>query len=55
MLFWKLIFVSVRSQMQYPASFLMLAVSHFLGTLVDIAAIWVLFDRFKIIQGWTAL
>lgn len=52
-LFFKLIAVSLRSQMQYPASFLMLLVSHFLGTLVDILGIWVLFDRFNIIQGWS--
>ncbi|MBS0616226.1 MAG: ABC-2 family transporter protein [Verrucomicrobia bacterium] len=53
MLYWKLIRVAIRSQMQYPASFLMLTVSHFFGTLVDILAIWVLFDRFQMIQGWT--
>lgn len=53
MLYWKLIRIAIRSQMQYPASFLMLTISHFLGTLVDILAIWVLFDRFQMIQGWT--
>jgi ABC-2 type transport system permease protein len=39
--------------MQYPASFLMLSASHFIGTFVDILGIWVLFDRFKMIKGWT--
>ncbi len=53
MLFWKLISVSIRSQMQYPVSFLMLSTSYFLGTLADVLAIWVLFDRFKVIEGWT--
>ncbi len=53
MLFWKLISVSIRSQMQYPASFLMLSVSHFIGTFVDLVGIWVLFDRFKMVKGWT--
>lgn len=53
MLFWKLVLVSIRSQMQYSASFLMLFAGHFLTTFVDIIGLWVLFDRFHIIQGWT--
>lgn len=53
MLFWKLISVSIRSQMQYSASFLMLSIGHFIGTFVDIAGIWLLFDRFKMVKGWT--
>lgn len=53
MLFSKLLSTSLRSQMQYRASFLMLSISHFLGTFVDILGIWVLFDRFKLVQGWT--
>jgi ABC-2 type transport system permease protein len=53
MLFWKLIAVSLRSQMHYPASFLMLSASHFIGTFVDILGIWILFDRFKMVKGWT--
>ncbi len=31
----------------------MLSLSHFLGTFVDILGIWILFDRFKLVQGWT--
>ncbi len=53
MLFLQLIAVSIRSQMQYPASFLMLTTGHFLGTLIDVLGVWILFDRFKIVQGWT--
>jgi len=52
-LYWKLIGISIRSQMQHRASFLMLTVAYFLSTLVDILGIWVLFDRFKMVQGWT--
>lgn len=48
-----MIAVSLRSQMQYPASFLMLSISHFFGTFVDILGIWVLFDRFQMVKGWT--
>jgi ABC-2 type transport system permease protein len=43
----------MRSQMQYPASFFILALSHFLGTCIEMLGIWALFDRFKMVQGWT--
>ena len=36
-----------------PCVFLILAATHFIATFVDILGIWVLFDRFKMIQGWT--
>lgn len=52
-LFFKLIGISFKSQMQHRASFLMLISTYFLSTFVDIIGIWVLFDRFKMVQGWT--
>ena len=52
-LYFRYIGVSVRSQMQYRASFLMLAVSSFLAAGVDIVGIWALFERFKSLRGWT--
>lgn len=52
-LYFKLVGVSFRSQMQHRASFLMLAFAHFISTFSDIFGIWVLFDRFKIVKGWT--
>ena len=52
-LYWKLVGVCIRSQMQYRSSFLMLASAHFVATFVDIFGIWVLFDRFKMVKGWT--
>lgn len=52
-LYFRLIGVSVRSQMQHRASFLMLTAAYFISTFVDILGIWVLFDRFKMVQGWT--
>jgi ABC-2 type transport system permease protein len=45
--------VSVRGQMQYPGSFLLLNVSQFIGTGIEILAIWALFHVFGHIQGWT--
>lgn len=53
LLYFKLVGGAIRSQMQHRASFFMLAGSHFLSTFVDILGIWVLFDRFKVVQGWT--
>jgi ABC-2 type transport system permease protein len=52
-LYFKLIGVSIRSQMQHRGSFFMLAIAHFISTFVDIVGIWVLFDRFKMVQGWS--
>lgn len=52
-LYFRLVGVSIRSQMQHRASFLMLAFAHFISTFADIFGIWVLFDRFKVIKGWT--
>ncbi len=52
-LYFKLLLVSMRSQMQHKASFLMLTAAMFLVTFIDILGIWVLFDRFKLLRGWT--
>ncbi|WP_068469353.1 ABC transporter permease [Candidatus Protochlamydia phocaeensis] len=52
-LYFKLFGSSFKSQMQHRASFFMLAIAHFISTFVDIFGIWVLFARFKVIQGWT--
>lgn len=43
---------SVRMQMLYPGAFLLLAATQFLNTLISIAAIWALFDRFDGLRGW---
>jgi ABC-2 type transport system permease protein len=45
--------VAVRSQMQYRASFLMLALAHFLTIGTEFFAVWMLFDRFNQLQGWS--
>ena len=51
-LYARYIEVSVRGQMQYRASFLMLSAGHFAATAVEFLAIVVLFDRFGSLQGW---
>lgn len=44
---------SVRSQMQYRASFIMLSFGHFLATGIEFLAVATLFYRFEHIEGWT--
>jgi ABC-2 type transport system permease protein len=43
---------SVRAQMQYPASAILMAVGQFVATILDVVAIWVLFARFGAVDGW---
>jgi ABC-2 type transport system permease protein len=45
--------ISIRSQMQYRASFVMTAMGAFLIAGVEFVAIWALFDRFSQVRGWT--
>ena len=52
-LYMRYIEISVRSQMQYRASFVMLSFGHLLATGVEFVAILVLFARFDNLQGWT--
>ena len=44
---------SIRAQMRYPASFMMLVISQFLATAIEIVGVWALFRRFGHIQGWS--
>jgi ABC-2 type transport system permease protein len=43
---------SVRTQMQYPGSVVMLGIGSFASTIIDLVSVWVLFDRFGAIHGW---
>jgi ABC-2 type transport system permease protein len=52
-LYLRYVSASLRSQMQYRASFIMLSIGHFLGTGVEFLALWALFDRFGTLRGWT--
>ena len=45
--------ISVRGQMQYRASFLMLSLGHFVVTGIEFMGILVLFERFGTLQGWS--
>jgi ABC-2 type transport system permease protein len=52
-LYLRYIGVSVRSQMQYQASFWMFSAANLLGTGIEFIGIWALFDRFDQVRGWT--
>lgn len=45
--------VSVRSQMQYRASFIMLSIAQLLATGIEFLSITLLFARFGTFEGWT--
>lgn len=45
--------ISLRGQMQYRTSMLMQIASRFLIAAIEMAGIWVLFDRFKRLRSWS--
>jgi len=52
-LYFRYIGISIRSQMQYKASFVMSAAGHALMTFIEFLAIWALFERFGTLEGWS--
>lgn len=54
---WKLycryVGISLRAQMQYPASFVMMAAGLFVVTFIEFLGMWALFARFGSIRGWS--
>ena len=52
-LYGRMIGVSIRGQMQYRASFLLMSFGHFVTTGVEILGVWALFDRFGNLTPWT--
>jgi ABC-2 type transport system permease protein len=51
-LLWRYLQASVKSQLQYPASAVMLNISQFILNIIDVLAIGALFARFGRVQGW---
>lgn len=45
--------ISIRSQMQYPTSFLLQSLGILLVTGIEFLGMWALFDRFGNLRGWT--
>jgi len=52
-LYFRYFGISVRGQMQYRASFLMMAFGNFIMTGIEFFGIWALFARFGSLLGWT--
>jgi len=52
-LYFKYVSVSIQSQMQYRASFIMMTFSQFIITFVDFLGVWILFDRFGALKQWS--
>src|SRR5262249_42002634 len=44
---------SIKGQMQYPASFVLLTIGQFLSTIVEFIGISALFSRFQSLGNWT--
>lgn len=52
-LYLRMIAYSIRGQLQYRASFVLLTLGDALGALIGYLGIWALFDRFGALGGWT--
>jgi ABC-2 type transport system permease protein len=52
-LYFRYLGVSIRSQLQYRVSFIMMTIGHFLTTGIEFVGILVLFSRFGNIRGWS--
>jgi len=52
MLLYRYVRASVAGQAQYPGSTLLLTFGQFLGTGLELVAMWALFDRFGRVAGW---
>lgn len=52
-LYFRYIGISIRSQMQYKSSFVMLTMGHFVITGIEFVTVWALFSRFGSLEGWS--
>lgn len=52
-LYLRYVSISLRSQLQYPASFLMMSVGNLAITAIEFLGIWALFSRFGSLGEWT--
>ncbi|HMI90929.1 MAG TPA: ABC-2 family transporter protein, partial [Polyangiales bacterium] len=52
-LFVRFVAVTVRSQLQYRAAFVMATLGQFLNTAMELCGIWALFARFGSLPGWS--
>ena len=52
-LYGRYVSASIRGQMQYPGSFLLLSLAQFANTAISFVGVWALFARFGRIGGWS--
>lgn len=52
-LYLRYIEISLKSQMQYKTSFVMVSIGYFFTTIIEFFAVWVLFFRFGSLGIWT--
>ena len=51
-LYWRYALISMRGQLQYRASFLMMVFGNLFATIMEFVGIWALFARFGSLRGW---
>ncbi len=51
-LYWKIVGIKIRGQMEYKMSFIYMTVGHFLITFIEFMGMYALFLRFDQIRGW---
>ena len=52
-LYARYIGISIQSQMQYRASFIVQSFATFASTWIEFVGVWALFDRFGTLKGWS--
>ena len=52
-LYFKYIAMAIKGQMAYKSSFIMMSIGHFAITAIEFLGVYILFDRFEQLKGWT--
>lgn len=52
-LYGRYMVISIKAQMQYPASFILLTIAQIGNTIIEFIGIWALFARFGSLGGWS--
>jgi ABC-2 type transport system permease protein len=52
-LYGRMVSLSIRSHLQYRASFVLMAFGHFVTSVVEAVGLWALFDRFGMLGQWS--
>lgn len=51
-LYFTLVYARIKSDMFYPASFLMTVLSTFMASFIDVIGLYLIFIKFRMIDGW---